>query len=136
MDLTKQFPRSPYDMNYGIVMLPRTTDKAKASNAGKLGEYHYNCPLDKPLLEFLKVDAKTFAAKVKELETDEKIAARLAKAAPKSQKEKDAFNNMMRHSAPKDKAGIAWMESEKKKRERNDYFSYFDNWMQMRTGLS
>ena len=79
------------------------------------------------MLEFLKVDAKTFAAKVKELETDEKIAARLAKAAPKSQKEKDAFNNMMRHSAPKDKAGIAWMESEKKKRERNDYFSYFDN---------
>ena len=37
MDLTKQIPRSPFDMNYGIVMLPRTTDKAKASNAGKLG---------------------------------------------------------------------------------------------------
>ena len=31
MDLTKNFPRSPYDMNWGIVMLPRTTDKAAKS---------------------------------------------------------------------------------------------------------
>jgi len=127
MELTKQYPRSPYDINYGIVMLPRTTDKAKASNAGKLGEYHYNCPLDKHLLEFLKIDAKTFAAKVKEFETDEKIAAWLAKAFPKSQKEKDNFNNMMRHNAPKDKSSLAWMASEKKNLGRNDYFTYFDN---------
>ena len=125
MDLTKQFPRSPYDINYSIVMLPRTTDKAKASNAGKLGEYHYNCPLDKHLLEFLKIDAKTFAAKVKELETDEKIASWLAKASPKSQKEKDNFNSMMRHSAPKDKSSIAWMESEKKKNGRKKNFTSF-----------
>ncbi|HLC63525.1 MAG TPA: DUF5069 domain-containing protein [Candidatus Nanoarchaeia archaeon] len=127
MDLTKQIPRSPFDMNYGIVMLPRTTDKAKASNAGKLGEYHYNCPLDKPLLEFLRTDSKTFAAKIKELETDEKISAWLEKTCKKSQKEKDSFNNKMRHSAPKDKDSLAWMESEKKKLGRNDYFTYFDN---------
>ena len=121
MDLTKQVPRSPHDMNYGIVMLPRTTDK------GKLGEYHYNCPLDKPLLEFLKTDSKTFAAKIKELETDEKIAEWLSKVAKKSQKEKDSFNNTMRHMKPKDKDSIAWLESEKKRLGRNDYFTYFDN---------
>ena len=127
MDLTKQIPRSPYDLNYQIVMLPRTTDKAKAFNAGKLGEYHYNCPLDKPLLEFLKIDANTFASKVKELESDEKIADWLGKVAKRTQKEKDAFNNKMRHSTPKDKGSLAWMETEKKKLGRNDYFTYFDN---------
>ena len=127
MDLTKQVPRSPHDMNYGIVMLPRTTDKAKAYNVGKLGEYHYNCPLDKPLLEFLKIDSKTFAAKIKEPETDEKIAEWLSKIAKKSQKEKDSFNNTMRHMKPKDKDSIAWLESEKKRLGRNDYFTYFDN---------
>ena len=72
MDLTKQFPRSPYDTIAGIVMMPRTLDKCKAYNAGTLGEYHYNCPLDKALFEFLKIDSETFAKKVKELKDDEK----------------------------------------------------------------
>ena len=42
MDLTRKFPRSPYDMNPGIVMLPRTTDKAWAHAAGTLSDYVYN----------------------------------------------------------------------------------------------
>ena len=65
MDLTKNFPRSTYDMNAGIAMLPRTTDKARAHNEGKLGEYHYNCPLDKQVLEFYGIDSETFARKVR-----------------------------------------------------------------------
>jgi len=52
MDLTKDFPRSPYDMMAGIVMLPRTIDKCKATIEGKSGEYHYGCPLDVPVLAF------------------------------------------------------------------------------------
>lgn len=127
MDLTKSFPRSPYDVNYGIVMLPRTTDKAKAHNTKKLGEYHYNCPLDKALFEFLKVDSETFAKKVKELKDDEKIAEWVNKEFPKTQKEKDSFNNMMRHMKPKDKESQKWLDGEKKRLGRNDYFSYFDN---------
>ena len=73
MDLTKQFPRSPYDMMAGIVMLPRTLDKYKNYNAGTLGEYHYNCPLDKVLFQFLDVTSNEFAESVEELESDEKI---------------------------------------------------------------
>ena len=45
----------------------------------------------------------------------------------KSQEEKDQFNNKMRHSIPNDEDSIQWMESEKEKRGRDDYFSYFDN---------
>ena len=39
MDLTRAFPRSPYDMVAGLVMLPRTADKVRALQQGLLGEY-------------------------------------------------------------------------------------------------
>ena len=125
VDLTKRSPRSPYDMLAGIVMLARTIDKAKAFNAKKLGEYHYNCPLDKALFEFLGTDDVEFAKKVKDLETDEKIK-KWAKS-KMSDKVKDQFNNWMRHGVPDTADKLKWMESEKKKLKRSDYFSYFDN---------
>jgi hypothetical protein len=64
MDLTKNYPRSAKDEMAGIVSLGRMTDKARAFNEGKLGEYHFDCPHDKPVLAFLGIDAPTFAAKV------------------------------------------------------------------------
>jgi Domain of unknown function (DUF5069) len=75
MDLIKGVPRSPKQKILGVVSLARTTDKARAYNEGKLGDYDYDCPHDKPLFEFLGIDGKTFAAKVKELQTDEDIMA-------------------------------------------------------------
>ena len=33
MDLANRFPRSPYDMNAGLIMLPRTADKASVNDA-------------------------------------------------------------------------------------------------------
>jgi len=67
MDLTKNFPRSPKLELAGIVMLARTVDKARASNASTLGEYRYDCPLDKEVFEFLGVDQAEFAKKADEL---------------------------------------------------------------------
>jgi hypothetical protein len=64
MDLTKNYPRSAKDEMAGIVSLGRMTDKARAFNEGKLGEYDFDCPHDKPVLAFLGIDAKTFASKV------------------------------------------------------------------------
>jgi hypothetical protein len=61
MDLTKKFPRSPKDTMATVVMLPRTADKARAFNAGTLGEYRYDCPLDKEVFEFLGIDHDEFA---------------------------------------------------------------------------
>lgn len=75
MDLTKEVPRSPKQKMLGLVSLARTIDKARAYNDGQLGEYHYDCPHDKPLFAFLGTDGKTFAAKVKELQTDENVLA-------------------------------------------------------------
>lgn len=67
MDLTKNFPRSPKQKMAGIVMLPRTIDKARAFNAGTLGEYYYDCPLDKEVFNFLGADEAEFAKKAGEL---------------------------------------------------------------------
>jgi len=95
MDLTKEFPRSPHDKMLGIYSLPRVIDKASASNEGKLGEYDYDCPHDKPVLEFLGVDGATFAKKVAELKTDSAIAdwiKRETAFAGKSPQEIETFN--------------------------------------------
>ena len=51
----------------GIVMLPRTIDKARAFNAGTLGEYHYDCPLDKEVFNFLGADQAEFAKRASDL---------------------------------------------------------------------
>ena len=94
MDLTKNYPRSPKQKMDGIVSLARMTDKARAFNEGTLGEYHYDCPHDKPVLAFLGVDAATFAAKVAELKDDAAIErwVRDAFIAKKTTAEIDAFN--------------------------------------------
>jgi hypothetical protein len=46
MDLTKQYPRSPYEKVGGYMMLGKTSDKARAKHQNALGEYIYDCPLD------------------------------------------------------------------------------------------
>jgi|SRR5579863_5868743 len=94
MDLTATVPRSPKDKMAGLVSLKRVIDKAKAYNEGHLGDYDYDCPHDKPLLEFLGVDGETFAAKVKELQSDEAIEAWVRREflSKKTPAEIEAFN--------------------------------------------
>ena len=113
-------------MNASLVILPRTTDKAIASNENTVGEYHYGCPLDQGLFDFLGVDKDAFAAKVKELGTDEKIAE-WVESLGKTKEEKDAFNNKMRHKQPDNEESKAWLQKEQERLGRKDYYSYFDN---------
>jgi len=58
IDLTKQAPRSPRVRLGGYAILPRMLDKGRATVAGKNGEYHYACPMDQSLLEFVGVDSE------------------------------------------------------------------------------
>ena len=39
-------------------------DKCRATLAGKNGEYHYNCPLDQRILEFLGIDPEALKEQV------------------------------------------------------------------------
>jgi len=57
-----------------IVMLARTTDKARAFSAGTVGEYHYNCGMDQKVLAFVGVDHEEFA-KLASTNDDAKLLA-------------------------------------------------------------
>ncbi len=54
LDLTEKAPHSPRERIGGFVIASRTVDKCRASLAGMLGEYHYDCPLDSMLFSFKK----------------------------------------------------------------------------------
>lgn len=55
-DLTQRPPRSPRVRLGGFVILPRMLDKGRALLVGKNGEYHYACPMDQRLVEFVGID--------------------------------------------------------------------------------
>ncbi len=102
MNLTTEKPRSAKDQLAGLVSLKRVIDKAKAYDAGTLGEYDYDCPHDKPLFEFLGVTGDEFARKVKELGNDDAIAAWVQNdlLANKSAQDIERFNDSRRHWHP------------------------------------
>lgn len=95
MDLTVDKPRSAKDKLLGLVSLKRVIDKARARNAGTLGEYDYDCPHDRPLFEFLGTSGDEFARKVGELVTDDAIADWVQREflSRKTPQEVEAFND-------------------------------------------
>ena len=101
MDLTKQYPRSPYSELGGFVMLGRTVDKARAHNVGKLGEYIFDCPLDRLVFEFLGVSPEDLAGAVKENSTDEEIMAWVMRmVVPRDSEAVRKFNKSLKERAP------------------------------------
>ncbi len=55
-DLTQRAPRSIRARLGGYIILPRMLDKGRATIAGKNGEFHYNCPLDKHFIDYVGID--------------------------------------------------------------------------------
>jgi len=110
----------------GMVMLGRTTDKGRAFLADGLGDYQYDCPLDRELFAFLGIDAAQFAALVRKGETDEEVARSIDADYARSPLEKDAFNNKMRHLKPEDGEGQKWLEERRGELERVDMHTFFE----------
>ncbi|HET9095522.1 MAG TPA: DUF5069 domain-containing protein [Candidatus Baltobacteraceae bacterium] len=75
MDLTKTYPRSVHEKLFGLVQLPRTIDKGKAKAYGNLGEYNYDCPMDKALFEFLGMNGDELLTVIKNAKSDAEIEA-------------------------------------------------------------
>jgi hypothetical protein len=101
MDLTTTFPRSVHEKIAGVVMLARTTDKAKAVAHGNVGEYHYNCPMDQGVFSFLGIDQAAFLDVVKNSKSDAEIDAYVKTFAErKSPAEIAAFNEHFLASKP------------------------------------
>jgi len=59
-DLSKQAPHSPRVRLAGFAIANRTIDKCRASVAGTLGQYRYDCPLDNMLFTFKGITAEQF----------------------------------------------------------------------------
>jgi hypothetical protein len=72
-DLTKQAPHSPRERIAGFAIASRTVDKCRASLTGKLGEYHYDCPLDNMLFSFKGINGMQFKAAVQAAKSYEDV---------------------------------------------------------------
>ena len=75
MDLTKEYPRSVSAKWQGIVQLGRAIDKAKAKAHGNVGEYNYDCPMDKGVFDFLGIDGEQLLEVVRNAKGDAEIEA-------------------------------------------------------------
>jgi len=97
LDLNTAFPRSPRQMLGGYVHLGRMLDKARAVAAGTNGEFHYNCPLDRFLLDFTAVDHEAFSAFAATGADDEAVASWFTEQSQvKNPEDVVAWNNKMR----------------------------------------
>ena len=75
MDLTKGPPRGGRDQVAGLMMVGRTTDKARAHLAGTLGDYIYDCGMDRRVFAFLDTNADEFLDAVRSARGDDGVAA-------------------------------------------------------------
>ena len=74
-DLTRHPPRSPRTRLGGYVHLPRLIDKARASVAGRNGDFHYNCPMDQRFWAFTGINPEAFLTEVKAGKSDSELLA-------------------------------------------------------------
>ena len=113
MDLRTTFPRSPIDRLHGLDHLKRIIDKARAFNAGTLGDYPYNCPLDQMLLNHFGLSSEDFARIVQTRSTDETVYAELWTRFPKAlvPEAVDAFNQTYESAGPDTPEKQAWFNS-------------------------
>jgi uncharacterized protein DUF5069 len=73
LDLNKQAPSSPRKRLAGFAIARRTLDKCLASLVGKLGQYHYDCPLDNSLFSFKGITAEQFKGAARALKDYEQM---------------------------------------------------------------
>lgn len=74
-DLTQDVPRSGREALAGFAWLGRAADKARAKQAGTLGDYISLCPMDKGFLERSGVSADMFLELIAEGMTDEELGS-------------------------------------------------------------
>lgn len=97
-NLTKEPPRSPRVRIRDYAILARAIDKCRAKQAGHLGEYHYNCPVDNALFAFKGVTGEELEHVVKRGMTDEQLGIWLDEhGLAKTPEEIQGWSNMMDH---------------------------------------
>ena len=127
-DLTQHPPRSPRVQLGGFVHLPRLLDKARADIAGKAGEYHYNCPLDKHFFAFTGIESEEMHAVIKSGKSDSEILEFVRSKTKRLPSEIAAWSLWMRTHAPGGAPGHEWFGEVIKADStgRDDIFGFFD----------
>ncbi len=75
LDLTTSYPTSVKQKLFGIVQLKRTIDKGIAFTQGTIGEYHYDCPMDRAVFGFLGIDQAQLLDVIKQAQSEADIEA-------------------------------------------------------------
>jgi len=130
-DLTMHPPRSARSRLGGYVILPRLLDKCRATLAGKVGEYHYNCPLDQRFLQFTGIDHEVLKVEVARRSTDGEVLAWIQAHAPlrRTDAEIAQWSELQESRAPADNESRETFNSfvsAAKAGEREDIVSWFD----------
>jgi hypothetical protein len=100
-DLTKQAPHSPRERIAGFVIASRAVDKCRASLTGTLGEYVYDCPLDKLLFNFKGITSDQFKAAVQGSTNYEEVGTWLeANGTPRTAAEIKTWSDEMEAASP------------------------------------
>jgi hypothetical protein len=100
-DLAKQAPHSPRERIAGFAIASRTVDKCRASLAGTLGEYHYDCPLDNMLFTFKGITGEQFKTAVQASTNYEDVGVWLqANGVPKTPAEIKKWSDDTEASSP------------------------------------
>jgi hypothetical protein len=102
LDLTTSYPRSVRDKSVlGVVQLGRAIDKGIATANGTHGEYNYDCPMDKGVLDFLGVRGEKLLDVIKKANNEGEIVAFLKPFVDKkSAAEITTFNQEFLSHAP------------------------------------
>ena len=129
-DLTQRPPRSPRVRLGGYVILPRMLDKGRATITGKNGEYHYACPMDQRLLEFLGISAEALKKQLAAGKGDTDILAWVQKTAKHKHLDADiaAWSAHQERRAPSDPESRKYFNDihEKVAPKREDVATWFD----------
>ena len=127
-DLTQHPPRSVRVRLGGYAHLARLLDKARAVNAGKGADYHYNCPLDQELFAFTGISHEAMLAQIKTGKTDTQILAWVNETSKRQRYEVVAWSAWLEQNGPGGAPGHEWAASVIKgnKSERDDIRSFAD----------
>ncbi len=127
-DLTQNPPRSPRVRLGGYAQLPRMLDKARASLTGKIGEYHYNCPMDQHFFKFTGITAEALLAEVKLGKSDTEILAWVRATTTRLPSEIAAWTLWISELVPGGSGGHEWFGEVIKAQapDRDDVRTFFD----------
>lgn len=108
-DLTQHPPRSVRVRIGGYAHLARLLDKARAHLAGKVGEYHYNCPLDQRFFAFTGIDHEKMLAEIKSGKTDVQILEWVNTTSKRPVHEVIAWSAWLENLGPGGAPGHEWI---------------------------